>query len=141
MRSRRWIALVGACLGSAAALADVSISEGTNITIDVDPNGRIVMDLIGGLWLVPPDGGTADRLPNRLHPGRNPRFSADGRQVAYIAEQGQVTELWIYDVDGRSTRPIAAEFGNYEQPDWHPDGERIVFAADQVRDSPSGRST
>ena len=131
MRSRRWIALLGACLGSAAALADVSISEGTNITIDVDPNGRIVMDLIGGLWLVPPDGGTADRLPNRLHPGRNPRFSADGRQIAYIAEQGQVTELWIYDVDGRSTRPIAAEFGNYEQPDWHPDGERIVFAADQ----------
>jgi hypothetical protein len=119
------------CLVPAVTLADVTISEGTNITIDVDANGGVVMDLIGGLWLVPAGGGDAERLPNQPHPARNPRFSADGGRVAYVAEQGQATELWIYDLTNRSTLPVAAELQSYEHPDWHPAGDRIAFAADR----------
>jgi hypothetical protein len=129
--SKRWLALAGMCCVSAAALADVTISEGTNITVDVDASGLVVMDLIGGLWLVPPGGGDAERLPNQPHPGRNPRFNADGGRIVYVAEQGQVTELWVYDLATRTTLPIAAELESYEHPDWHPAGDRVVFAADR----------
>jgi hypothetical protein len=135
MLIRTWHLLVGMLyLASAATLADVTISEGTNITIDVAGNGSVVTDLVGGLWLVPAEGGDAERLPDQPHPARNPRFSADGERVAYVAEQGQATELWVYDLASRSTLPVAAELPSYEHPDWHPAGDRIAFAADRDGD-------
>ena len=132
LRPVRPIALL-TCLALWPMLAtgEIAIDEGTNITVDVTASGQHVIDLIGGLWLVPRSGGEAARLPNDLHPARHPRFSKDGRSIVYIAETGQATELWIYDVDARTTAPVAAMFGNYEHPDWHPDGDRIVFSADR----------
>lgn len=127
--SLRRLAL-GALMLAVTARADITISEGTNITVDVTDAGVHVIDLVGGLWLVPPGGGGAERLPNNLHPARQPRFDDTGRSIAYVAEQGQSTELWIYDLEAQSTRPVAAEFGTYDHPDWHPDGDRLVFAAD-----------
>lgn len=135
MRIEALRTLAGLLLVLAAALpvvarAELTISEGTNIAVDVAPSGQHVIDLIGGLWLVPPGGGTAQRLPNDLHTARLPRFAKDGQSIVYVAEVGQETELWIYDLATENPRPVARSFGNYEHPDWHPDGERIVFAAD-----------
>ncbi len=123
-------ALAAVLLCPGWSFADIAIGEGTNITVDVTSQGQNVIDLIGGLWLVPKAGGAAERLPNDLHPARQPSFSKDGRSIAYVAEVGQATELWIYDVAAQSTREVAASFGNYEHPDWHPGGDRIAFSAD-----------
>ena len=114
---------------SSAGLETI-VREGTNIQADIRADGWVVTDLVGGLWLVPPGGGAAERLANELHPARSPRFSPDGQSLVYVAEQGQHAELWLYNLGQRSTRPLAAEFRTYAQPGWHPDGDRIVFSAD-----------
>jgi hypothetical protein len=121
--------LAALLLVAGPALAEITLTEGTNISVDVRPDGRHVIDLIGGLWLVPAGGGNAARLPNDLHPARGPRFDRTGRRIVYVAEQGQSTELWVYDIERQSAKPIAIDAGSCEQPDWHPDGERVVFAA------------
>ena len=41
-----------------------------------------------------------------------------------------MTELWLYNLEGDVIRPLATEFGHYAHPDWHPDGDRVVFTAD-----------
>jgi len=130
-RTLSWTAAL-ALLAAQATAADLDtiVREGTNIQADVRADGWVVTDLVGGLWLVPPGGGAAERLANKLHPARSPRFSPDGQSLVYVAEQGQHAELWLYDLGQRSTRPVAAEFRTYAQPDWHPDGDRIVFSAD-----------
>ena len=130
-RARQRVLLAALCCWPAATVAEIAISEGTNLSADVTPTGTHVIDLIGGLWLVPSDGGTAERLPNDLHPARDPSISKNGRQIVYVAESGQSTELWIYDVDERATHTLATQFGSYEHPEWHPRDERIAFAADR----------
>ncbi|MEM8816099.1 MAG: amidohydrolase family protein [Pseudomonadota bacterium] len=131
---RRVAAVLLFCLAATAATAaehvQTTVREGTNIQVDVRADGQLVTDLVGGLWLIPADGGVAERLPNERHPARSPRFSPDGEAIAYVAEQGQHTELWIYELADRSTRPVAATLRTYAQPDWHPDGTKLVFAAD-----------
>ena len=61
MPTRLRFLFFGVLLVCSPAHADITISEGTNITVDVRDDGRMVMDLIGGLWLIPPTGGGAER--------------------------------------------------------------------------------
>ena len=128
-RSGLWPAalLLFACTGAAA---DLTISEGTNIAADVAPDGSIYMDLLDGLWRIPPGGGTATRLPNQAYPARTPRLHAGRGAIVYVAERQRQTELWLYDTTAERSVPVATKWRNYRQPDWHPDGERLVFAAD-----------
>lgn len=128
-RSGFWPAalLLIACPGAAA---DLTISEGTNLAADVAPDGSIYMDLLDGLWRIPPGGGTATRLPNQAHPAHTPRLHAGRAAIVYVAERRRQTELWLYDTTAERPEPVATSWGNYRQPDWHPEGERLVFAAD-----------
>ena len=128
-RSGLWPAAL-LLLAWTGAAADLTISEGTNIAADVAPDGSVYMDLLDGLWRIPPGGGTAMRLPNQTHRAHMPRLHAGRGAIAYVAERQRQTELWLYDTAAERATPVAARWQNYKQPDWHPDGERLVFAAD-----------
>lgn len=112
-------------LGALDAGAQVMVTKGTNFAIDVSPDGRIAMDLMGEIWTLPARGGQATSVVAGEHRARRPRWSPDGGSIVYESEN----KLWRYELaDG-----IASNFsvGNYvdRQPDWHPDGRRIVYSS------------
>lgn len=111
------------------ATTELTISEGTNIAADVAPDGSVYLALLKGLWRIPPGGGTAARLPNQAHPAHTPRLHAGTGAIVYVAERQRHTELWLYDTAAERSTPVATRKRRYRQPDWHPDGERLVFAA------------
>ena len=55
--------------------AEVYLTEGTNISVDVAADGRAAIDLLGGLWIVPAGGGEAEALQEGLRPAHRPRWS------------------------------------------------------------------
>lgn len=111
------------------ATTELTISEGTNIAADVAPDGSVYLALLKGLWRIPPGGGTAARLPNQAHPAHTPRLHAGTGAIVYVAERQRHTELWLYDTAAERSAPVATRKRRYRQPNWHPDGERLVFAA------------
>jgi len=78
----------------------------------VDRAGRISRDI------------TADRP-------RAPRFSPDGRRVAYGAfgEGRRTSDVWISDVEGGTTRALTDDDGDSNNPQWSPDGSVLAYAA------------
>ena len=76
--------------------------------------------------------GRADTLP--LQGGRRlfPRFSPDGRLVAYSLRSGSgTTDIYTYDlVAGTNTQLTFG--GNNQFPVWSPDGTRILYAAESL---------
>ena len=52
--------------------AETVLTEGTNLGIDVAADGRIAMDLLGGLWVVPAAGGRAQAVSHGVLPARRP---------------------------------------------------------------------
>jgi imidazolonepropionase-like amidohydrolase/Tol biopolymer transport system component len=102
-------------------------SEGTWMNVDVSPDGRtLVFDLLGDLYSLPVRGGRATRLTSGSQFDFHPRFSPDGRSIAFISDRDGVPNVWLMDPDGGNPRQVSRE-GEREvnSPEWSADGEYI----------------
>jgi dipeptidyl aminopeptidase/acylaminoacyl peptidase len=87
------------------------------------------------LFLMPIAGGNAKRITTRTGADTSPRYSPDGRWIAYRSQaragyESDLWELWLYDrTDGTSHR-IASNFDDWvESISWSPDSKSIFFTA------------
>ena len=98
--------------------------EGTWIHLDVSPDGRrIVFSLLGDLYLLPIEGGKATRITSGPAYDVQPRFSPDGKRIAFASDRGGLENLWICDLDGSDARQVSTEKGStVNAPAWSPDG-------------------
>ena len=73
---------------------------------------------------------TGASTPLTSHADNNfgPRFSPDGRSIAYQSDRTGDNEIWVHDIGGAEHR-ITEVDGNDAYPDWSPDGERLVFVS------------
>ncbi len=129
----RRTALIFVLLGAVPAHAQLILTEGTNITVDVSQsNGMLATDLLGSIWIIPGNGGDAQRISNSVLPARSPRWSPDGRFLVYQAAAAPQTQIWLIDVSsGESEQLSQGQFVD-QQPAWHPDGERILFSSERA---------
>ena len=106
------------------------LSQGTNLAADVSSvDGRLTMDLLGGIWIVPADGGRAEVVGDNLLPARRPRWSPNGEQILYQTQNAGRSQIWAINLgDTNSTKLSDGAFFD-QHPDWHPDGERVVFSS------------
>jgi len=102
--------------------------EGTWLHVDVHPDGKnLVFSLLGDLYLLPIAGGEAQRLTSGPAYDVQPRFSPDGRWIAFASDRSGVENVWICDLAGKNARAVSAEKeSTVSAPTWAPDGEYIV---------------
>jgi Tol biopolymer transport system component len=102
---------------------DFETSEGTWVNVDVSPDGRtVVFDLLGDLYTMPIEG-TGGGLATRITSGQafdmQPRFSPDGRWIAFASDRDGLTNIWLVKPDGTSARQLSKEKRWYvNSPTW-----------------------
>jgi tricorn protease-like protein len=127
-----WIVL-GACLAFAQDMQEGRLMRFPDIYKD-----KIAFSYGGDIWLGSTSGGIAHRITS--HPGRElfPKFSPDGKWIAFTgqydgnfnvyvmpAEGGQPKQLTFYQ---GSAQPLSDRMGIHnEVVNWYPDGKRILF--------------
>lgn len=110
------------------------VTQGTGMSLDVAPDGRmIVFDLLGDLYALPISGGTARRLTSGMALNRQPRYSPDGRQLVFVSDRSGRENVWIADQDGSNPRQLSDlrgydAIGAVTSPTWSPDGATIVVS-------------
>lgn len=103
-------------------------TEGAWISLDVSPAGdRIVFDLLGDLYTLPIEGGEATAISRGLSHEIQPRWSPDGKRIAFTSDRGGGDNVWIMNADGTDRAPLTKEsFRLLNGPAWHPSGDYIV---------------
>jgi len=109
---------------------DVSIDtrSGTWMSVDVSPDGkRITFDMLGDIYDLPIEGGEARALASGMAWDMQPRYSPDGKWIAFTSDRAGGDNLWIMDANGGGGRQITKEsFRLLNNPVWHPSGRYVA---------------
>jgi dipeptidyl aminopeptidase/acylaminoacyl peptidase len=115
----------------------------------VSPDGRTVLyvrtitDPESGarnsdIWSVPADGSAAPRRVIAGEKSENtPRFSPDGKRIAFISTREGAPQVYLADTDGANVRALTRLAAGVLPPlVWSGDGRRIAFVSDVYPECP-----
>jgi dipeptidyl aminopeptidase/acylaminoacyl peptidase len=89
------------------------------------------------LWLQPIAGGAARQLTAGRSRDFAPRFSPDGRQVAFVSTRDGKPQVYVIAVDGGEARRLTElPQGVVGGPVWSPDGACLAFTAGPPGEQP-----
>src|ERR1044071_6459670 len=95
-------------------------SKGTWMSLDVSPDGQtIVFDLLGDLYTMPVTGGRTTAITRGMAFDAQPRFSPDGKTIAFISDRSGGENLWTMRLDFTDTTQVTqGNNGLYVSPEW-----------------------
>jgi serine/threonine-protein kinase len=116
-------------VGTRVTARGYSVARNGTLVLHDAPSATSVGGGSANMMVVVTPGGGVDTL--RLPPGRRtaPRFSPDGRRIAYeMPPDGGSSETQLFTVDlvTGTNRQLTTE-GDNDDPVWSPDGSRILF--------------
>jgi tricorn protease len=131
-------------VGAAAPVAQTRPADGlARLLRFPDINGDMIAFVYAGdIWTVPVAGGRAQRLTS--HPGLElfPKFSPDGRWIAFSGEYNGTRQVFVISVDGGEPRQLTyyndvgalPPRGGWDNRvlGWTPDGRKVLFRANRV---------
>jgi tricorn protease len=92
----------------------------------------------GDIWIADRKGKNPKRLTSHPASETGPKFSPDGREIAFTANYDGNMDVYVISVDGGQPRRLTYHPGADTVNGWTSDGDKIVFAS--RREVKSGRS-
>ncbi len=108
--------------------ANIDVTSGTWMNVDVSPDGKtLAFDLLGDIYTMGIRGGEATPLMTDIAWQMQPRFSPDGKHIAFTSDEDGGDNLWIMNRDGSNSRAVSKEqFRLLNSPAWSPNGNYLV---------------
>lgn len=82
------------------------------------------------IYLVSTDGGQPRQLTNEKQSSSSPRWSPDGKRLAFISARDGEAQIWTIDVESGETKKVTNISTGAGGHVWSPDGRWIAFTSD-----------
>lgn len=116
-------------------VADPQLSpDGRTIAFSLALINKAANTRTSDLWLVPASGGTPRQLTAHPAPDSRPRWSPDGKKIAFISTRDGSPQIWIIDVGGGEARRLTSLSTGAEGLIWSPTGEHLAFVSEVYPD-------
>ena len=119
-------------------LSDPQVSpDGLWVAYVVTANDRSADEERSAIWMVGWDGKQRLALTAAASGTDKPRWSPDGRYLAFLgsAAGSDKPQIMLLDRRGGEAMPLTAVTGDIRDYAWSPDGKRIVLSMDQPGDT------
>ena len=91
--------------------------------------GKIVFSYLGDLWIANEDGTGAHRISDHTARDIYPRFSPDGKWIAFSSNRYGNNDVFVIPAEGGAAKQLTFHSGNDEVVGWTRDGKSVVFRA------------
>ena len=81
------------------------------------------------LWIVPTAGGEPRRLTASPSADNTPRWSPDGKNIAFISGRGGTPQIWMINPEGGEAWPVTTISTGASGIIWSPDGRKMAFTS------------
>ncbi len=83
----------------------------------------------GDIWIMSRDGGAARQLTHSPGEESWPRFSPDGKEIAFSASYNGNQDIFVIPAEGGV--PVRLSYNSFgdRMVEWHPDGQHLLFAS------------
>jgi dipeptidyl aminopeptidase/acylaminoacyl peptidase len=95
------------------------------------------------LWIVPSGGGPAKQFTAGSHQDSLPRWSPDGRWIAFLSDRaapsgegGKAKQIYVIAADGGEARALTSGDHNPVDLAWSPDGTTLAFVGKPAAPKP-----
>ena len=105
-------------------------NEGTWMSLDVSPDGKwIVFDMLGDIYTLPIEGGTATRIHGGMSFESQPKFSPDGKSIVFLSDRSGAENVWVSKTDGTDPKAVTKDTkAMFVSPNWTEDGNYIIVS-------------
>ena len=95
------------------------------------------------VWMVSWDGSQNIRLTSTPDGESSPRWSPDGRYLAFVSgrQEGKGGQIWLLDRRGGEAQRITQIKGGVSDYQWSPDSKRLAVVLDEETDSIARKDT
>src|SRR6202022_2560579 len=109
---------------------EFTTDEGTWISLDVSPDGKtIAFELLGDIYTLPIAGGEAKLISGGMPFDSQPKFSPDGKWIAFLSDRDGSENVWIMRADGSDAKQLSKDpNAEFASPNWSPDGNYVFVS-------------
>ena len=124
---------VGAAITAIVALAFGSaIVAAAPVKLARHPDyhaGKVTFSYLGDIWTASEDGSDPHRVTDNVAREVYPRFSPDGKWIAFASNRYGNNDVFVIPVAGGSAKRLTFHTGNDEVVGWTRDSQHVIFRA------------
>ena len=109
--------------------------DGTQVLYVVDRPDWKENRRIGHIWRAKADGSSAAQLTYGQRGETSPRWSPDGKRIAFLSRRGdnEDVQLYVLATDGGEARQVMKHPAAVSNIQWTPDGRRLLFTSPDAK--------
>ncbi len=88
------------------------------------------------IWLVPSKGGEPRQLTSSPKADSHPRWSPDGKKIAFVSTRSGTFQIYIIDLAGGEASPLTSLSTGGSGAIWSPKGTHLAFVSSVFPDCP-----
>lgn len=89
------------------------------------------------IYIVSTQGGEVRRMTTHEASDIHPRWTPDGRRIAFLSTRSGSAQIWTIRLDGGEAEQLSDLPVSISDFEWTPDGQHVVFVADVYPDCPT----
>jgi tricorn protease len=94
-------------------------------------DGRIAFTYHDDIWIADPDGSNGRRLTAHIANDSGPRFSPDGRWIAFSSNRNGNLDVYLMPSAGGEPRQLTYHSADDQVLYWMPDGQGIIISSNR----------
>ena len=92
-------------------------------------HGKVTFSYLGDIWVANEDGSGVQRITDNRAREINPRFSPDGKWIAFSSNREGNYDVYVVSAQGGKPKQLTFHSADDTVVGWTPDGKKIIFTS------------